>query len=187
MMGRRRPTIPPRRRFFLGCEGQSEHSYGTLLRLVSDEVGRVRIYLEIHDLRGGDPLAIVQAAIARRARQIYNRGSFEASAVLLDADKLGQNSARDAQLQPLAQQNQVLLVWQRPCHEALLLHHLPGCQNLMPQNSPDANFQLRRHWPEYEKPMSANRLRVRLGLAELASAATVEQELAALLSLLGFF
>lgn len=185
-MSKRPPTIPQRRRFFLGCEGQSEHSYGTLLQLLADELEGIPIYLDLQDLRGGDPLSIVQAAVARLIRQIRLRGAFVASAVLLDADKLGQIPNRDAQIQPLAEQYQLLLVWQRPCHEALLLHHLPKCQTQMPQNSPNANSQLRSYWPDYEKPMSAKKLRDRIELRGVMLARTVEPELDALLSLLRF-
>jgi hypothetical protein len=32
----RRARIPPRRRFFLGCEGESEQSYGALLQIVAE-------------------------------------------------------------------------------------------------------------------------------------------------------
>jgi len=186
-MGRQRATRPPRRRFFLGCEGQSELGYGALLqRLADDAVPQLRIHIELHDLRGGDPLSIVQGAIARRARQIRSRGAFEASALLLDADRCGEEPERDAQIEQLAQQNSLLLVWQRPCHEALLLHHLPNCQSLAPQNSSAAHFHLRRVWSVYQKPMSARQLQTRIGLAELLRAAMVESELADLLSLLGF-
>jgi hypothetical protein len=179
-------TRPPRRRFFLGCEGQSERSYGALLQRLADEIPQLHIHIELHDLRGGDPLAIVQAAITRLAWQIRSRGAFEASALLLDADRRGQEPERDARIEPLAQQNSLLLVWQRPCHEALLLHHLPNCQGLAPQNSSAAHFHLRRVWSVYQKPMSARQLRARIGLAELVQAATVESELADLLRLLGF-
>ena len=173
-----------RRRFFLGCEGQSEHSYGTLLQHLADSVP-LHIHIELHDLRGGDPLAIVESAIARLVRQIRTRGSFVARALLLDDDQLGQNPARDAQIQPLVIEHRLLLVWQRPCHEALLLRHLPGCESLRPQNSLAANLHLSRYWQDYKKPMSANRLLEKIGLAELASAASVEPDLAILLTLLG--
>jgi hypothetical protein len=186
MMGRLRPTIPPRRRFFLGCEGASERSYGALLQILANELERKHIHLDLQDLRGGDPLAIVEAAVAQLTRQIRNHGSFVAKAVLLDEDKLGRNPCRDAQIRPLAQRNGLSLIWQRPCHEGLLLHHLPNCQTLRPPTAAAADSDLRREWPAYQKPMTANRLRARIGLAELANAATVEHELAALLSLLGF-
>jgi hypothetical protein len=187
MMGMGRPSIRPRRRFFLGCEGASERSYGALLQILADELEQTHIHLDLQDLRGGDPLAIVETAVAQLNRQIRNRGPFVARTLLLDEDKLGRNPQRDRQIWPLAERNKLLLVWQRPCHEGLLLHHLPNCQSLRPPTPVAADSHLRRHWPEYEKPMSANRLRVRIGLAELANAVTVEQELAALLSVLGFF
>src|SRR5258708_387485 len=169
-MRARRSAIPQRRRFFLGCEGQSEHSYGTLLQLLADEMEGIHIHLDVQDLRGGDPLAIVEAAVDRLNRQIRNHGAFAASALFLDADRIGQDPSRDAKIRPLAQHNRLLLIWQRPCHEALLLHHLPNCQSLLPHNPAAADLHLRRAWPVYQKPMSANSLRTRIGLAELALA-----------------
>jgi hypothetical protein len=123
MRGRRRPTIKPRRRIFLGCEGASEVGYGALLQQLADEVP-LHIHIELHDLRGGDPLAIVEAARRKLESRIRIRGDFEIRALLLDDHLLGQNPIRDNQIGPLAQSKNLSLVWQRPCHEALLLHRL---------------------------------------------------------------
>jgi hypothetical protein len=73
----RRARIPPRRRFFLGCEGESEQSYGALLQIVADESLQLRIHLDLQLLGGGDPLAIVEAAVeeARNARGIAEDSS----------------------------------------------------------------------------------------------------------------
>jgi len=184
-MRARRSAIPQRRRFFLGCEGQSEHSYGALLQLLADSL-RLHIHIELHDLQGGDPLAILESVITRLAKQVRNRGPFVARALLLDNDKYGQNQERDARIGPLAQKHNVLLIWQDPCHEGFLLRHLPGCQSLRPTTAAAAFTSLRKHWPEYNKPIAARRLSSRIGLAELALARTVEPDLASLLSLLGF-
>jgi hypothetical protein len=89
-----------------------------LLQLLANETEGIHIHLDVQDLRGGDPLAIVEAAVDRLTRQIRNHGAFVASALLLDADRIGQDPSRDIQILPLAQQNRLLLVWQRPCHEA---------------------------------------------------------------------
>jgi hypothetical protein len=37
-MSRRRATIPPRQRIFLGCEGESEQGYGALLSRLAEEM-----------------------------------------------------------------------------------------------------------------------------------------------------
>jgi hypothetical protein len=184
-VSRHRPSIPSRRRFFLGCEGGSERSYGALLRRLAEFAG-LHVHLDLHDLRGGDPLAVIEAACRKAKERARNRGAFVGQAVLVDADRLGQTPDRDAQINPLAHAERILVVWQRPCHEALLLHHLPGCQTLMPADRSAANAALCRCWPEYRKPMSAVRLTARIGLAEVRAAARVEGELSSLLALLGF-
>ena len=185
-MSRRRPTIALRRRFFVGCEGASEHGYGTFLQRLADEFSNPQIHLDLQDLRGGDPLAIVQAACQKARERARNHGVYVGRAVLVDADRLGQTPQRDAQINASAVSERLLIVWQRPCHEALLLHHLPGCQTLMPRDRAAASDALCRHWPEYCKPMSAIRIRDRIGLAGVQAAARVEPELSAFLSLLGF-
>lgn len=185
-MTARRARIPPRRRFFLGCEGESEQSYGALLQIVADESLQLRIHLDLQLLSGGDPLAIVEAAVEKARERARNRGRFVRRAVLLDSDRHGDSPERDNRIAPLAQAHGLLLIWQRPSHEALLLRHLPGCQTLRPSSSAAAKAALVRQWPEYLKPMSARRLAAKLGLSEIQSAAQVEDELRGFLSWLGF-
>jgi hypothetical protein len=127
--------IPPRRRFFLGCQGESEQSYGALLQIIADEPLQLCVHLDLQLLGGGDPLAIVEAAVEKARERARNRGRFVHRAVLLDSDRHGYAPERDNRIAPLAQANGLLLIWQRPCHEALLLRHLPGCQTLRPSSS----------------------------------------------------
>jgi hypothetical protein len=100
-------------------------------------------------------------------------------AVLLDADKLGQAPARDARARELAAAATISLVWQRPCHEALLLRHLEGCRDLRRPTSDLSLQELRRRWPDYDKGMPAGRLATRIGANELRRVLQVEHELAA--------
>jgi hypothetical protein len=77
---RRRPTIPQRRRIFLGCEGESERSYSALLNQVALEERNLHIALDVELLRpgGGDPLALVQLAcrlIERKTGQSWTFSS----------------------------------------------------------------------------------------------------------------
>jgi hypothetical protein len=43
------------------------------------------------------------------------------------------------------------LIWQEPCHEAVLLRHVAGCDQLRPQTSAAAIAELRKCWPDYQK------------------------------------
>jgi hypothetical protein len=95
-MRRRHATIPARRRIFLGCEGESEQGYGALLSRIAEEHG-LHLAPQIVLLRpgGGDPLALVQLAVAKIREDERKRGEFSIKAVLLDEDKLGQTLERD--------------------------------------------------------------------------------------------
>jgi hypothetical protein len=182
---RDRPSVPPRLRIFFGCEGESERGYAAFLGEILQSNG-CHVHLDAVLLTGGDPLALVELARRRIIENERNRGRYAIRAVLLDADRLGQTPARDARIEPIVAAANLRLIWQRPCHEALLLRHLDGCRDRKPANAALAEQELTRHWPDYEKGMSARRLAVRLSARELRQALDVERDLAAFLTDLGF-
>ena len=103
-----RPTFrrQQRRRVFLGCEGESERSYGTFLHQLVASNGRLHIETVVLQPGGGDPLAIIERAAAiikRREREFGSR--YTARAVLLDRDKLGINGDRDQKIPALVRQS----------------------------------------------------------------------------------
>lgn len=179
--------IPQRRRMFVGCEGESEQGYTALLARLSDEA-RLAVHLDAVLLQpgGGDPLAIIERAAARVAEREGRRGDpYERRFVILDDDKLGQAPQRDQRIAGVAANAGLQLIWQSPCHEALLLRHLDGCAQLRPPLSAIASQQLLARWPDYEKAMPAARLAERLDRAAVARAAAVEVELAVMLQAIG--
>jgi RloB-like protein len=184
----RRAFIPHRRRVFLGCEGESERDYGALLgRLV--ETQRRDVYLDVVLLKpgGGDPLAIVERALVHIDASHRKRGArYVICALLLDGDRRGQAPDRDAQMEKLAADAKLRLIWQNPCHEALPLRHFEGCQHLRPPTSERAIAELRRRWPQYNKGMSAKRLAEQIGESDVRRVLEVELELASFLSDIGF-
>jgi hypothetical protein len=178
--------ILQRRRVFLGCEGESEQGYGALLRRLL-ETRRQDVHLDVVLLRpgGGDPLALIELAqrlIANSERK--REAPYALRAVLLDSDKLGQVPERDARIDAAALG--IKLIWQEPCHEALLLRHLAGCRYLRPATPDLAMAELAWHWPEYTKGLSAMRLAERIGENEVRYALQVELGLAGFLSDIGF-
>jgi hypothetical protein len=187
MATRDRPLVPPRLRVFLGCEGESERGYGAFLSELL-QINGYHVHLDTVLLRptGGDPLALVELAGRRITENERKRGRYARRAVLLDADRIGQTRVRDARIEAVAAAARLRLIWQRPCHEALLLRHLDGCRDRRPVTSTLAEQELKRRWPEYEKGMSAMRLAARLGAHELRQALEVEPDLASFLSDLGF-
>jgi hypothetical protein len=187
---RRRPTLRPQRRpVFLGCEGESERGYATLIGRLRDEL-RPDLHLDVRLLRpgGGDPLALVQRALEIIARNERNHDiHYAVRAILLDADKLGQSPTRDQNLFRIAEGAGLRLIWQEPSHEALLLRHLDGCQTLRPPSPAAALTELIRRWPEYIKGSSADRLSTRIGAQQIAAAASVEPALREFLQAIGFW
>ena len=93
---------------------------------------------------------------------------------------------RDQQIGPLADKLNIHVIWQRPCHEALLLRHLEGCQQLQPATSQLALAALSDRWPDYAKGMSAVGLAEMIDAAALARVLAVEVELAEFLAKVGY-
>jgi hypothetical protein len=93
---------------------------------------------------------------------------------------------RDQQIAAIAQAARMRIIWQRPCHEALLLRHLAGCQRLQPATSPLALVELRQRWPDYTKGMPALRLGDRIDDEAIQRVLQVEAELAGFLADIGY-
>ena len=181
-----RLRIQQRTRIYLGCEGQSEQSYGARLSQIADASG-LHLHLDNDVLQpgGGDPLAIVQLAVRRIKQKESTRGVFAFRAVLLDRDKWGAAPERDARIDRLSSQNRLHLIWQEPCHEGFLLRHLDGQQTARPITSDLAAQALKCVWAEYEKPMPAVRLATRIDLQSVRRASLVDAALAAFLDQIG--
>lgn len=177
-MRRGRARIPQRRRIFLACEGESEQSYGALLSRLIDVQHR-RTYLDIVLVQpgGGDPLAIVERATRLMRERVRRFGAYAARAVLLDTDKLGLNPERDGRIEALAERDGLRLIWQKPCHEALLLRHLDGCAALRPVDTARAVDELQRRCGGYRKGMAAMRLATFIDARGVLRAAAVEPAL----------
>jgi hypothetical protein len=177
-MKRYRGSIAQRRRIFLGCEGSSEHAYGALLSRLARDRPEMHVHIDVVDLNpgAGDPLALVDRALREIARGERSRVSYALKALLLDQDRMGQAPERDAQAMARTREGKLLLIWQRPVHEGFLLRHLDGCQALRPSKD-RCLARLRREWPAYTKPMTAEKLGERIELAEIKRACAVEPDL----------
>lgn len=181
-MSRRGPKIPRRRRIFIGCEGASEQSYCALLRRLAQQAG-LHVHIDPHILQpgAGDPLELVQRAVAKIRSEEHRRAPYAVKAMLLDDGEKDKCRAASR----LATDAGIHLVWQRPDHEALLLRHLPECQNERPPRGTSL-AALTRKWPEYEKALPMLQLARKIEVANLSAAATVEPELHSMLRLIGF-
>ena len=167
---------PQRRRFFVACEGDSEVGYTALLQRLADASG-LAIHLDPRRCHGGDPLAIVEAAVSELGIRRTRRGAYIGHAIFLDADRRDDVPGRTARADRLIHENGFHVVWSEPTFEALLLKHIDGCEQLRPPTSALALQQLQNRWPEYRKGMSANELCARLDHAAVTRAAAVLPEL----------
>ena len=182
-MSRRRPVIPPRKPVFLGCEGASEAGYAALLARIARDTPGVHIHIHAKILQpgAGDPLKLIERAIEVIQDIERRRAPFGIKAVLLDRGAPDKNAAAVVR----ARQARIdHVIWQEPDHEALLLRHLPDCQQLRPPAGASLGA-LRRVWPEYVKGMSAQHLARRIAIEHIRLACTVEPELRELLVRIG--
>ncbi|POR46731.1 RloB-like protein [Paraburkholderia eburnea] len=176
--------IAIRHRVFIGCEGESERSYVALLQQLMGL--RTRHHLIPELLNGGDHLANIESAKkALRKHNEQGRGKFVAKYVLLDSDQRGRNAQHDAECDRLARENDFRLIWQDPCHEALLLRHLDRCSNRRPPTTPVSEQQLVAEWPEYQKNFGRDNLGTRIDINALERVRRVEPVLGELLVLVG--
>lgn len=177
-MMRRRPIIQRKKPVHLGCEGESEVAYCQVLNnLLRAKDLPVHLHVEVLAPGTGDPLSRVQRALQRITERERRRVRFQLKAILLDSDQAALQPDRVGRATRLAAQHDIALIWQNPCHEALLLRHMPNCADRRPPNSRAAQQMLRRPWPQYEKPMPRVQLAKRIDLDAIRQAAGVEPEL----------
>lgn len=183
----RRPRIPLRRRVFLGCEGESERGYGVFLaRLIEARHRHIHIDAVVLQPGAGDPLALIERAVREIVRREARGGSYAACAALIDSDTRGAAPERDARATVLARRHDLRIIWQDPCHEALLLRHIAGCETLRPADARQAESELLRRWPTYQKGLPAARLAAFLSEDDVLRAARDEPDLRAFLSTIAF-
>lgn len=185
-MRRHRPIIQPKKPVFIGCEGESEAAYSQVLNdLLRATALPVHLHVDILAPGAGDPLARVQRALQRIAEHERRRAKLWLKAILMDSDQAANVPRRVAEASRLATEHGITLIWQNPCHEALLLRHMPNCSDRRPPNSHVAEQALKRVWPEYEKPMARAQLAERITRDAIRQAAGAEPELRTFLEGIG--
>ncbi len=185
-MNRRAPHIPLRRPVYIGCEGASEVGYaGFLQDLIRD--ANLPIHLMIEELGpgAGDPFSRIEMAVRRLGQLRKKRTAPTRRFAFLDSDQADRDPQRADRARQKAIENRIVILWQRPCFEAMLLRHLEGRTANRPLDAPAANKALLKDWPDYEKPMTRAALAKRIDRAAVLRAASVERELEALLRCIG--
>ncbi len=177
-----RKNIKQRTRYFLAVEGESEQSFIRWLQHIADQQG-LHIHLDCQPLGGGGYEIMLNNAVRFSLKK--DRKKVKSSILLVDADRANGNDAWSVgQLREAAAKHKFIVVFQLPNLEGLLLRLLPGNEHLQP-NATNANGQLRRMWPDYEKPADARALISKFSFNDLLRVANIDVELKKLLSIIG--
>lgn len=183
-MARKRPPIRQRERIFLAGEGDSEAAFGAWLNVLCEAAG-LQIHIVVEPLSGGDPLTLVEGAVRRRGREPGRDLPYKASVLLIDTDRLDDGSQRSERAKDHARRYGLQLVRQRPKFEGVLLRLHDGHERSFLSGA-DTDARLGRVWPGYEKGrVTGYDLRRRFACADLVRAAACDEELQALVALLG--
>lgn len=175
-----------RRPIYIGCEGASEAGYVAVLNDMVRAADRP-LHLIIEELGpgAGDPLDRVEMAVRRIAHHRRIRIAPVERFVLLDSDQAEREPQRAERARRVARENDIAIIWQEPCFEAVLLRHHEGRTAHRPPDTPRAQAAIEREWPGYRKPMRRAELAQRIDLAALQRVAAVKPELACLLRCVG--
>ena len=141
-MPRRPAARNKRKRVFVACEGESERGYAGFLWELA-EAGGLSLHFDLQLCRGGDHLAVVEAARDRMKRRAQQHGRFWKQAIFLDGDRRYENAERTRRADRMIAQSGLSPIWSTPCLEALLLRHFPGRENVEPPTSDLALQELR--------------------------------------------
>lgn len=136
-------------------------------------------------MKGGDSLALVQAALKHRTRRAAAHGAYKRGLLLIDADRLDDGSTRSRDAVRLAGDAKLALIRQIPCFEGVLLRLIKGGDNNVPRSTGEAITRLCKCWPEYEKPMTRHQLQRKLTFPDLQRLAQVDEDMHRLLEILG--
>ena len=164
-----------RKLILLGCEGKSERAYAALL---NQFVREADLPVQIR------PLSRVRLLLIKTRT---DRKQYPWMGILLDSDQVqsGHSDLRAREAHRLAKEHGINLIWQDPCHEGLLLRHMPRQEKIQPVNCIDAQRKLVAIWDNYQKPMNANQLARRIGLEDVQRVARAEPDLKKLLQATG--
>jgi hypothetical protein len=164
-MSGRRARIKPRTAVFLGCEGESEQSYGQFLNDALNEKG-LRFHIEVVNLNPGtgDPRSRLLRAKKEIDKRTRNRTKFRHMAILIDSDQIDGFPQQLKELDALAAALNITIIWQTPCHEAFLLSHFEDHIDKAPPTAILAGQYLLRVWPDYLKPMTRQELHQKIAV-----------------------
>ena len=170
-----------RKPIFCAVEGEGEQSFIKFLQIFSDETG-LHVQLDCKPLGGGGYSSMLNTAVHSRNRK--GRHNVKDAILLVDADRAERDDNWTIEkLRSEASKAKFTLCLQQPNLEGLLLR-LVSNADLRP---PAANAlqQLRKNWPDYQKPVDAQTLKSKIKMDDLLRVAKVDSDLRKLLSIVG--
>lgn len=179
---RRRHAIEPRRAVFIGCEGESERAFARFLGRCCEAEG-LHLHLDVKSMHGGDSLSVVEKAGRYLARH-PGRRDIGVRLVLLDQDRMKDDRRAGRDAERTASTHGFKVIVQDPNLEGMLLRLHAGHEQRRVA-ARGAWAELRRVWPEYNKPPSADSLIERFTPSDLWRAARHDDQLRRLFDVLG--
>ena len=178
---RRRPVVPSRKALFIGVEGRSDEAFIAFLQRCCDRDG-LHVHLKASAAGGGSPRSVVEDAGRALVRSSPRR--YAAALVLLDADRIDQDPWEGREASAVAKRYGLRLLYSRPNLEGLLVRLHAGHERSR-VTARHAMRELRRLWPDYRKPPSADELIQRFMPENLDRAARYDEQLRVLLQVVG--
>ena len=175
--GTRVPKRPQLKRVFLGCEGDSERSYGAWLQAVARD-HEIPVTIDTYPDTGGgnQPYDIIESCISEMDQREQRYGFYISRAILLDSDNIETDPVRNVAAIKWAESKNVRILLQVFEHEAFLLRHIEGHEHARP-NKGDGRAALQAAWPEYRRQLGKVQLYEKLCLEDLRRVSVVEPEL----------
>ena len=177
----RRRSIEPRRVICIGVEGKSDQAFVRFLGRCCEEAG-LHLHLDVRSGSGGDSVAVVEEAV--RYLRHSGKSNIRNRLVLLDRDRIKQDLQAGRDAQAVASRAKLEIIFQEPNLEGLLIRLHQGQENRKIA-ADNAMAELRKVWPEYSKPPTADQLSKRFTLSDVQRAAQHDSELQRLLTVIG--
>ncbi len=180
----RRRLVPQRKPIFIGTEGESDRAFARFLQPLCDEAG-LHVYLDAKPQDGGGAVNVVEQA-GRWLERNPPKREYKTRLVLLDRDRIEAEPQEGVKAQAAAARYKLTIVFQDPNLEGLLVRLHRGQEQRKIQAS-DSRSELRKIWPEYQKPSTAEQLRQRFTLDDVRRAAAHDPHLRKLLEVIGLW
>lgn len=174
-------TRKARKIIFIGCEGESERSYGKFLHDLAEQHGCNIQILAFIPKSTGNSLMIAKGSIKEASRRVDKGVS---KFVLFDYDKAIEIPRQAEVAEAELRKSGFIPIWQHPDHEGLLLRHFEAHRNSDPRSGETFN-RLRSVWPDYQKNMNAANIQKKLALHHVLCAASVNPSFKMLIEAIG--